>query len=65
MRGAGGIAEGMPLPEQAADAEIPKFLPGNLHIVFAGSGAGLFSAILGGWLTGATGSQVVTKEIRP
>lgn len=62
-RGAGGIAEGMPLPEQAMDAEIPKFLPGNLRIVHAGSGAGLFSAILGGWLTGPTGSQMVTKEI--
>jgi hypothetical protein len=65
MRGAGGIAEGLPLPEQAKESAIPKFLPGHLHIVFAGSGAGLFSTILGGWLTGPTGSQLVTKEIRP
>jgi hypothetical protein len=63
VRGAGGIAEGMPLPDEALSARIPKFLPGNLRIVHAGSGAGLFSAILGGWLTGPTGSQMVTKEI--
>ncbi|MGH0030808.1 MAG: thioredoxin family protein [Myxococcota bacterium] len=63
-RGAGGIAEGMPLPDAALEADIPKFLPGNLRIVHAGSGAGLFSSILGGWLTGASGSQMVTKEIR-
>lgn len=62
-RGAGGIAEGLPIPEQAAAASVPKFLPGNLHLVHAGSGAGLFSAILGGWLTGPAGSQIVTKEI--
>ena len=62
-RGAGGIAEGLPLPEQAKASPIPKFLPGNLRIVHAGSGAGLFSAILGGWLTGPSGSQMVTKEI--
>jgi hypothetical protein len=63
MRGAGGIAEGIPLPPAATEAQIPKFLPGNLHLVHAGSGAGLFSAILGGWLTGPMGSQIVTKEI--
>ncbi len=53
----------MPLPEEASEALVPKFLPGNLHLVHAGSGAGLFSAILGGWLTGPMGSQIVTKEI--
>jgi hypothetical protein len=65
VRGAGGMAEGMPLPPEALGAKIPKFLPGNLRIVHAGSGAGLFSVILGGWLTGPTGSQMVTKEIQP
>jgi hypothetical protein len=62
-RGAGGIAEGLPLPPQALASPVPKFLPGNLRIVHAGSGAGLFSAILGGWLTGPAGSQMVTREI--
>ncbi len=63
MRGVGGIAEGMPLPPDAAEAPIPKFLPQNLHIVHAGGGAGLFSMVFGGWLTGPAGSQVVSKEI--
>ncbi|MFP8873209.1 MAG: thioredoxin, partial [Myxococcota bacterium] len=63
-RGAGGIAEGLPLPEAMADTPLPKFRPGNLHLVFAGSGAGLFSTIIGGWLTGPEGSQIVSKEIR-
>jgi len=62
-RGAGGMAEGLPLPPEAADASIPKFRPENLHVVYAGGGAGLFSAIIGGWLTGPEGSQVVAKEI--
>jgi len=62
-RGAGGIAEGLPLPEAMADTPLPKFRPGNLHLVFAGSGAGLFSTVIGGWLTGPEGSQIVSKEI--
>ncbi len=62
IRGAGGIAEG--LPEHFADATIPKFRAGGLHVVHAGGKAGLFSAIIGGWLaTGAMGSSAVTKEI--
>jgi hypothetical protein len=62
-RGADGIAEGLPLPEAAAEVPIPKFRPENLHIVFAGGGAGLFSTILGGWLTGPEGSQPVSRPI--
>lgn len=64
VRGAGGIAEG--LPEQLASATIPKFRPGGLNIVHAGGKAGLFSAIIGGWVaTGPIGSSPVTKEITP
>ena len=62
VRGAGGIAEGV--PESLRDATLPKFRPGGLLIVHAGGGAGLFSAIIGGWANGATGSQPVTREIR-
>jgi hypothetical protein len=41
-----------------------KFLhDGQLPIVVAGSGAGMFSAIVGGWVTGPTGSQMVTRKI--
>ncbi len=62
-QGAGGIAEGIPTTIQA-DA-LPKFRPGGLNIVRAGGKAGLFSAIIGGWLaTGMMGSNVVTREIR-
>ena len=68
IRGADGIAEGM--PERFADgcslsaATVAKFRPGGLNIVHAGGTAGLFSAIIGGWVaSGSTGSQPVTKEI--
>jgi len=63
VQGAGGIAEG--LPERFADATLPKFRPGGLLIVHAGGTAGLFSAIIGGWVSGAIGSEPVTREIRP
>jgi hypothetical protein len=62
IRGAGGIAEG--LPESLAGVTIPKFRPDGLWFVHAGGGAGLFSAIIGGWVNGETGSQPVTREVR-
>jgi hypothetical protein len=63
VRGAGGIAEGV--PEELKDATVPKFRPDGLHIVHAGGTAGLFSAIIGGWVaSGPKGSQSVTKEVR-
>jgi hypothetical protein len=61
VRGAGGIAEG--LPASVETLTIPKFRDGGLLIVHAGGGAGLFSAIIGGWASGPTGSAPVTKEI--
>jgi hypothetical protein len=62
IRGAHNIAEGM--PEMFADSELTKFRPGGLHIVYAGGGAGMFTAIIGGWVaSGPIGSQSVTKEI--
>jgi hypothetical protein len=62
VRGAGGIAEGV--PERFADLALPKFRPGGLLIVHAGGTAGLFSAIIGGWVSGAAGSEPVTREVR-
>lgn len=60
--GADGIQEGM--PEFVRDMELPKFKPGGLNIVRAGGEAGLFSAIIGGWLaSGDYGSSPVTREI--
>ncbi len=61
VRGAGGIAEG--LPAGVAELTLPKFRDGGLLIVHAGGGAGLFSAIIGGWASGSTGSAPVTKEV--
>jgi hypothetical protein len=63
VRGAGGIAEG--LPDAFAAMTLPKFRAGGLLVVHAGGGAGLFSAIIGGWVSGQGGSEPVTKEIRP
>ena len=55
VRGAGGIAEG--LPDAFADVpSLPKFRAGGLLLAYAGGGAGLFSAIIGGWANGAIGS---------
>ena len=62
VRGANGIAEGV--PERLAGATLPKFRPGGLLLVHAGGGAGLFSAIIGGWANGAIGSDPVTVEVR-
>jgi hypothetical protein len=62
VRGADGCDEG--LPEGFASSRIPKFLPDGLLIVHAGGKAGLFSAIIGGWVNGATGSRPVTRVIQ-
>ncbi len=61
IRGAGGIAEG--LPEAFAGSQIPKFRPGGIQVVHAGGDAGLFSAIIGGWVSGSMGSEPVTVPI--
>jgi hypothetical protein len=66
MRGADGMAEGFPIPAaQAGELQLPKIRPGGLHIVYCGGGAGLFAAIIGGWLSGDAGSVPVVREIRP
>ncbi len=62
VRGANGIAEGV--QAQFKDLTLPKFRPQGLLLVHAGGGAGLFSAIIGGWANGDVGSQPVTKEVR-
>jgi hypothetical protein len=37
--------------------------PESLHIVVAGGTAGKFSAVIGSWATGPTGSQMVTYAV--
>ena len=62
VRGARGIAEGM--PEQIKDAMVSKFKPDGLHVVHVGGTAGLFSAVIGGWpASGPMGSTAVTVAI--
>jgi len=61
VRGAGDMAEG--IAEELAAATLPKIRPEGLLIVHAGGSAGLFSAIIGGWLNGAAGTEPVTVEV--
>jgi hypothetical protein len=61
IRGAGGVGEG--LPEFLAGQTVPKFKPDGFWIVYAGGDAGMFSAIIGGWVSGQEGSTMVTVPI--
>ena len=60
--GAQGIAEGM--PKKFEDKVIGKFRDDGLHITSTGSKAGMFSAIISGWVaSGERGSQLVSQRI--
>ena len=62
--GAGDMEEG--ISKKFAGQTLSKFRPDGLHVVHAGGTAGLFSAIIGGWLaSGPAGSSAVTREILP
>jgi hypothetical protein len=61
VRGAGGMAEGV--PEYLVDLTLGKFRPDGLLLVHAGGGAGLFSAMIGGWANGDLGSRPVTRRV--
>jgi hypothetical protein len=61
VRGANDMAEGV--PEYLADLTLGKFRRDGLLLVHAGGGAGLFSAMIGGWANGDLGSQPVTREV--
>lgn len=61
VRGASGIAEG--IPPHLRDATLPKFRPGGILLTFAGGGAGLFSSIVAGWANSAIGSDPVTRVV--
>ncbi|MDX2379166.1 MAG: thioredoxin family protein [Acidimicrobiia bacterium] len=62
VRGAGGIAEGIPEGFSEVPA-VPKFQPGGLLLAYAGGGAGLFSQIIGGWVGGDIGSKPVCGSV--
>ena len=61
VRGAGDMAEGD--ARVAGGETLGKFRPDGLLLVHAGGGAGLFSAMIGGWANGSTGSQPVTRKV--
>ncbi len=62
VRGANDIAEGM--PEKFKDKILNKFRDDGLHIVTTGGTAGMFSAIIGGWVaSGERGSQLVSTKL--
>ncbi len=65
IAGAHGVGEG--LPASMANQAVPKFNEGGLLVVRAGGPAGLFSAILPGWIAGRNHLELqpVTKEIKP
>ena len=64
LGGLDGVGEGV--PKERAEERVPKFHDDGLMVVRAGGPAGLFSAILPGWLAGRnkTELQPVTKEIK-
>ena len=63
MRGAGGIDEGV--PTDFADHVLPKFRTGGLLLTHCGGDAGMFSAIIGGWVSGTEGSEPATVAVDP
>jgi hypothetical protein len=64
VAGADGVGEGV--PADRAGEMVPKFHDDGLMVVRAGGPAGLFSAILPGWLAGRNKLELqpVTKEVR-
>ena len=61
ITGAKGIAEGM--PKKFENKIISKFRDDGLHITSTGSKAGMFSAIISGWVaSGEKGSQLVSQR---
>lgn len=62
IQGAGGMQEG--LPAALKDKTLNKFRKDGLHIASAGGTAGMFSAVIGGWVaSGERGSQLVSQEV--
>jgi hypothetical protein len=64
VAGKDGVGEG--IPASRAGEQVPKFHDDGIMIVRAGGPAGLFSAILPGWLAGRNKEELqpVTKEVR-
>ncbi|MFT7474210.1 MAG: hypothetical protein ACI81L_001131 [Verrucomicrobiales bacterium] len=63
LRGVDNIGEGIPTGLGLEGTQLPKFRDDGILIVHAGGPAGLFSSVIGGWVSGPMGSVPVTKEI--
>lgn len=63
IQGADGITEGVPVA--FADTTFTKFRPDGLQFVHCGGDAGMFSAVIGGWVNGGEGSEPITVDIAP
>lgn len=66
-RGRDGIAEGL-APEWIPDPEamVPKFIGSDrILIAYAGGDAGLFSMVIGGWVSGEVGSTPQSASVEP
>jgi hypothetical protein len=61
VRGSHGMAEGV--LQKYEQLTVSKFRPNGILLVHAGGGAGLFSEIIGGWASGAVGSEPVTQLV--
>jgi hypothetical protein len=64
VAGKDGVGEG--IPASRAGEQVPKFHDDGIMVVRAGGPAGLFSAILPGWLAGRNKEELqpVTKKVR-
>ena len=51
-------------PSRCVELDAAEVPPDGLLLAYAGGGAGLFSAIIGGWANGTVGSTPVTREVR-
>ena len=63
VAGAGGVAEGLPPSVASKKKQVAKFAPEGLWFVHAGGDAGMFSAIISGWIGGASSSQMITAAV--
>ncbi|MGI9604518.1 MAG: thioredoxin family protein [Acidimicrobiales bacterium] len=63
LQGVDGIDEGIPAGLGLEGHKLPKHR--EILVVHAGGPAGLFSSVIGGWMSGPMGSIPVTKEITP
>jgi hypothetical protein len=66
-RGVGGIVDGI-APELVTDpaSQIPKFAAADrILLAYAGGDAGLFSMLVGGWVSGELGSNPQTASVEP